>query len=109
MNFYWADSGAGRRGRILFSDEKWFDVERAHNRQNDRVRLKGKPPLEEKMTTRRQIPKQVMVWTGITYTGKTPLIFVDEGVKVQGPQCCAILENKVSPGAPRYFRDEMRT
>ncbi|KIH62854.1 hypothetical protein ANCDUO_06861 [Ancylostoma duodenale] len=28
----------------------------------------------------------MMVWAGITYTGKAPLIFVHEGVKVQGPQ-----------------------
>ncbi|KIH63197.1 hypothetical protein ANCDUO_06502, partial [Ancylostoma duodenale] len=59
--------------------------------------LKGKPPLEKRMVTRRQKPKQLMVWAGLTYTDKTPLIFVHEGVKVQGPQYCAILENKFLP------------
>ncbi|KIH58866.1 hypothetical protein ANCDUO_10918 [Ancylostoma duodenale] len=76
---------AGRHRKFLFLDEKWFDVERAHIHQNDRVWLKGKPPLEERMITRRQKPKQVMVWGGITYTGNTPLIFVHKGVKVQDP------------------------
>ncbi|KIH67461.1 hypothetical protein ANCDUO_02208 [Ancylostoma duodenale] len=42
-----------------------------------------------------------MVWPGITYTGKTPLIFVAEGVKVHGPQYRAILENKVLPWGRR--------
>ncbi|KIH43325.1 hypothetical protein ANCDUO_26672 [Ancylostoma duodenale] len=74
---------AGRHRKILFSDEKWFDGERAHNHQNDRVWLKGKPPL-----------------AGITYIGKAPLIFVHEEVKVQGPQYFAILENKVLTWAP---------
>ncbi|KIH64097.1 hypothetical protein ANCDUO_05596 [Ancylostoma duodenale] len=50
-----------------------------------------------------------MVWAGITYTGKAPLIFVHEGVKVQGPQYFVILENKVLPWAPRYFGEEIRT
>lgn len=27
---------AGRHRTILFSDEKWFDIEQTHNRQNDR-------------------------------------------------------------------------
>ncbi|KIH46068.1 hypothetical protein ANCDUO_23881 [Ancylostoma duodenale] len=76
---------AGRQRKFLFLDEKWFHVGRAHNRQNDRIWLKGKPPLEERMIPRRQKPKQVMVWAGIAYTGNTPLIFVHEGVKVQDP------------------------
>ncbi|KIH46129.1 hypothetical protein ANCDUO_23821 [Ancylostoma duodenale] len=40
---------------------------------------------------------------------RTPFIFVRKGVKVQGPQYCAILENKVLPWAPRYFGEEMWT
>ncbi|KIH57975.1 hypothetical protein ANCDUO_11829 [Ancylostoma duodenale] len=86
-----------------------FDVKEAHNHQNDRVWLKGKPPLEERMVTRRQKPKQLMVWAGISYTGKTPLIFMHEGAKAQGPQYCAILENKFLPWSPRYFGEEMWT
>ncbi|KIH65181.1 hypothetical protein ANCDUO_04495 [Ancylostoma duodenale] len=50
-----------------------------------------------------------MFWAGITYTGKAPLIFVHEGVKVQGPQYFTILINKVLPCAPRYFGEEMWT
>ncbi|KIH46626.1 hypothetical protein ANCDUO_23320 [Ancylostoma duodenale] len=98
---------AGRHRKILFSDEKWFDGERADNHQNDRMWLKGKPPLEQRMVTRRQKPKQLMVWAGLTYTDKTPLIIVHEGVKVEGPHYFAILENKVLPWALRYFGEEM--
>ncbi|KIH68444.1 hypothetical protein ANCDUO_01229 [Ancylostoma duodenale] len=70
---------------------------------------KGRPPVEERMITRRQKPKQVMIWAGITYTDKAPLILVHEGVKVQGPQYFAILENKVLPWAPWYFGEEIWT
>ncbi|KIH52932.1 hypothetical protein ANCDUO_16955 [Ancylostoma duodenale] len=98
---------AGRHRKILFSDKKWFDVEGDHNRQNDRVWLKGKPSLAGRMVTKRQKAKQVMVRAGITYTSKTPLIFAHEGVKVQEPQYCALLENKVLPWASRYFGEEV--
>ncbi|EYC01230.1 hypothetical protein Y032_0109g85 [Ancylostoma ceylanicum] len=98
---------AGRRRHILFSDEKWFDVEQAYNHQNAQVWSKGKPPLEERMIVRTQKPKQVMVWAGITYTGKTPLFLVPEEVKVQRPQYRAILENKVLPWARQHFGGKM--
>ncbi|KIH52305.1 hypothetical protein ANCDUO_17594 [Ancylostoma duodenale] len=49
-------------------------------------------PLEERMVTRRQKPKQV-VWAGIAYTGTSQLIFVHDGVKVQGPSIEWIARN----------------
>ncbi|KIH55529.1 hypothetical protein ANCDUO_14312, partial [Ancylostoma duodenale] len=98
----------GRHRKILFS-EKWFGGERAHNHQNDRVWLKEKTPLEERTITRRRKPEQVMVWAGITYIGKAPLIFVHEGVKIQGPQYFAILESKFLPWALQCFGEEMWT
>ncbi|EYC27299.1 hypothetical protein Y032_0009g637 [Ancylostoma ceylanicum] len=48
------------RQTILFPDEEWFDIEKAHNR-NDRMWSKKKPPLEKRMISRRLKPKQVMV------------------------------------------------
>ncbi|EYC18928.1 hypothetical protein Y032_0026g1458 [Ancylostoma ceylanicum] len=44
---------ADRHRFILFSDEKWFDIEKAHNRENDRMRSEGKVVQEERMIYRR--------------------------------------------------------
>ncbi|EYC20619.1 hypothetical protein Y032_0021g318 [Ancylostoma ceylanicum] len=40
---------ADRHRTTPFSDEKWFDIERAHNRLNDRMWPKGRAALEERM------------------------------------------------------------
>ncbi|EYC04532.1 hypothetical protein Y032_0087g2063 [Ancylostoma ceylanicum] len=74
---------ADRHQAILFSDEKWFDIEKAHNRQNDRIWSEGKVALEERMIYRMQKPKQAVVCARVASIAKTPLLFVPEGVKVQ--------------------------
>ena len=39
--------------------------------------------LKDSLMFRRQKPASVMIWAGVTSTGeKTPLIFIEEGVKV---------------------------
>ena len=62
---------------ILFSDEK-----AAHNHQNDRI-WASESPLSDKIVTHSQHPQSVMVWAGICASGKTPLVFVDPGVKIK--------------------------
>ncbi|EYC02796.1 hypothetical protein Y032_0098g3126 [Ancylostoma ceylanicum] len=93
---------ADRHRAILFSDEKWFDIEKAHNYQNDRMWSNGKVALEERMIYRRKNPKKAVLWAGVTSIGKTPLLFVPEGVKVQGSQYCEILENEVVTWARKH-------
>ncbi|EYC19458.1 hypothetical protein Y032_0024g1090 [Ancylostoma ceylanicum] len=44
---------ADRHRAILFSDEKWFDIEKAYNHQNDLMWSKGKVALEERVMNRR--------------------------------------------------------
>jgi len=75
---------AGRVKNVLFSDEKIFTVQRHHNIQNDRILLKKGSAyyLAKKIVTRSLFPKSVMVWAGITADGKTPLVFVERGVKI---------------------------
>lgn len=97
---------AGRYRRILFTDEKWFDVEQAYNHQNDRVYSKEPLSPEEAIVFRKQNPQQVMVWAGVTYNGKTDLIFVPPGVKVKGPEYRSMLEDKVQPWTQRHFGQE---
>lgn len=57
-------------------------VEEAHNRQNDLIWSAERPPEEERTVERRMKPKAVMVWAGVGYNAKAPLIFVKEGVKI---------------------------
>jgi inhibitor of nuclear factor kappa-B kinase subunit alpha len=80
---------------ILFTDEKYFTVEQAHNRQNDRVWSRGAPSKANRAVARAVKPKGVMVWLGVMYGDKTRLIFVPHGVKVNGEVYVEMLEREV--------------
>ena len=55
-------------------------------------------PVERRSSFRRQKPASVMVWAGATSKGlKTPLIFIEEGVKINQTVCRRMLEEKVLP------------
>ncbi|RCN34321.1 hypothetical protein ANCCAN_19840 [Ancylostoma caninum] len=45
-----------------------------------------------------------MVFAGITADGKTPLIFVPEGIKINSSNYLAILKDEFHPWAQRHFR-----
>jgi hypothetical protein len=68
-----------RHRLILFSDEKWFVAEQAHNRQNDRVWATEAPPIETLVVGRAQAPKKVMVWAAVGYGMKPDIFFMEEG------------------------------
>lgn len=88
---------------ILFSDEKIFTIEAAHNHQNDRLWAE-KPPLSDRIVTHSLHPASVMVWAGICASGKTPLIFVDPGVKInKNYYLREILQDVLKPWARRHF------
>jgi AraC-like DNA-binding protein len=99
----------GRHRQILFTDEKWFNVEQSHNSQNDRIWRKNPLPTDLKIVERTQKPKQVMVWAGVHWSGKTELIFVPDGVKVDGPEYRKMLEEEVLPWTEEHFGDEKWT
>ncbi|GFV12732.1 uncharacterized protein TNCV_1367021 [Trichonephila clavipes] len=67
--------------RFLFIDEKLFTVQQVHNSQNDSIWCVDASSTSA-IIEHRQYPKSVMVWGGICASGKTTLIFVDEGVKI---------------------------
>ena len=71
-----------RHRSIVFSDEKLFTIEQSHNRQNDRIWSKEAPSPQDRIVSRSHKPKSLMIWAGITYNGKTPLVFIDQGVKI---------------------------
>ena len=69
---------------IIFSDEKIFTIEETTNVQNDRVisTSLSKIPDSSRYVIRRIKPLSVMVWAGVSSVGRTPLIFVPAGVKI---------------------------
>ena len=101
---------------VLWTDEKLFTVEAVHNVQNDRVLGTSKDALGINVLShfRRQKPASVMVWAGVTTDGKkTPLIFIEEGVKVDTGVYMLMLDEEVVPwiekeysGAPVIFQQD---
>ena len=75
----------GTQPPVLWTDEKLFTVQAVHNHQNDRIFAVNKRDihLNEWLMFRRQKLASVMVWTGVTSSGKkSPLFIIEEGVKV---------------------------
>ena len=91
---------------ILFTDEKIFTIEEKSNKQNDKVygKLIDKKHLK---ITRSHSPSQVMVWAGISMKGKTPIHFVEPGVKMNAVYYKEkILEKIVMPLNHTLFNGE---
>ena len=72
---------SGTAGEIVWSDEKIFTVEMAHNRRNDRIigRSIKDIPCDQKTVHRTMKPVSVMV---ISKSWRYPLIFFDQGAKI---------------------------
>ena len=88
----------------MFTDEKKFDKLEVVNQQNDRV-WASSSSTEEKIATRRQSLPSVMVWSAVTETGKSPLLFVPSGVKLNTHRYIAdILEGCLLPWAKKHFQ-----
>ncbi|KAI6647178.1 hypothetical protein LOD99_8831 [Oopsacas minuta] len=69
---------------IIFSDEKLITIENATNKQNDRILAHTSSSITEKhlYVKRTQKPQSVMFCAGISAKGRTPLVFLPVGVKV---------------------------
>jgi len=67
---------------LIFSIFRYFSIEEAHNPQNDRIWSAERPSEAERTIERQMKPKGVMVWCGVGYDAKAPLIFVRAGVKI---------------------------
>ena len=71
----------GMLPNLVFSDEKKFDVEQCVNHHNDCVWGRN-ASVEGRRVSRRQNPNSVIVWAAVTATGRSPLVFVPSGVKL---------------------------
>ena len=69
---------------VIFSDEKYFTLDQARNRQNDRTLSPGNlsTPRGKNTVYRHQNLAGVMVWAVVCKESRSPLIFVEPGVKV---------------------------
>jgi transposase len=100
---------AQQHRRILFSDEKFFSVEQVYNVQNDRVLSPDAATANRRgrIIPRAQKPAGVMVWAGVTSDGKTPLIFVENGIKINANNYVNdILEAVVLPWSQQHYGDQ---
>jgi len=77
-------NAGGDLGDIVFSDEKLFTIQQSYNNQNDRIWVKNKAACDSELFRgkRKQGAQSIMVWAGITETGRTPLVFVPAGVDI---------------------------
>ncbi|CAF3393832.1 unnamed protein product, partial [Rotaria sp. Silwood2] len=67
--------------RILFSDEKLFDIDGIYNSQNDRVWAANHAEADKNggIKQKRKFPQKVMIWLEACSKGVTPLVILDEG------------------------------
>ena len=93
---------------ILWTDEMLFTVETVHNIHNDRMNGTSKGSLGIDMLSHfcHQKPASVMVWAGVTSDGKkTPLIFIQEGVKIDTAVYLHLLSEEVAPWIESEYGD----
>ena len=84
--------------KIIFSDEKLFGVEEQLNSQNDRIYAASFEDIPEHLRIDESFKNEqkIMVWCGVSYKGKLPMVFIEPGTKVNATfYINDILENVV--------------
>ena len=67
--------------KILFSDEKRFDIDGAYNSQNDRIYTPNREQADQYggIHQKTKFPQGVMVWLGICYEDVTSPVIIEKG------------------------------
>ena len=67
--------------KIVFSDEKMFDIDGVYNSQNQRIWAVNRAEADAKggIRQKRKFPQKVMVWLGICSKGVSPLVIFENG------------------------------
>ncbi|XP_033232026.1 uncharacterized protein LOC117183003 [Belonocnema kinseyi] len=97
---------SGQFPNIAFSDEKIFPIEQLVNSQNDRVYLtvRSYENLSHRLATRRQHTQQIMVWAAVTADWRSPIVFIEPGVKANVKYYReSILEVALKPWVDKHF------
>jgi hypothetical protein len=93
--------------RIVFTDESVFPLSGYHNSQNHRVYAVQKSDVREELVMeKQQFPRTVMVWAGASSKGKLPLIFCEDGCKINAHNYRDDILGKVIPKANRLHRGD---
>ena len=103
------ERGVQFQRKVLFSDDKFFSVELAHNVQNDRLLASGSFEANKKgrIVSRTQKPAGVMVLAGESFLGKTELIFVENGIKINANNFVTeILQSIVLPWTQQSYPNQ---
>lgn len=103
---------AARHSVVVFTDECLFNIEQFVNHQNDRILVGNMQDANDsgRIASRSGHPQSVMAFGGITSDGKTPLIFVDQGVKVNSRNYLNdILKKELLPWALSHFGNRQWT
>ena len=92
----------GELPNLVFFDEKPFVIQQFVNKKNDRVYLpkRSAENVHLRLATRTQAPAMVTVWAAITADGRSPLVFIDWGVKINAEY---YRENFLKPWARKHF------
>ena len=99
----------GTLRNIVFSDEKVFTVHVSFNHPNNRVLSRGRQsiPEDHRRVYRTQKPASVMVWAAVSESGRPPLVFIPQGVKINRDVYIRdILEGSLKPWAQKQFRGQ---
>jgi len=85
--------------RTWFSDEKVFSVQTTTNSQKDRVyantAVKCDVPVARLLKRRKHFSQKIMVSVAVSNLGKTSLMFVQPGAKVDSSYYCNVVLNRV--------------
>lgn len=67
--------------RIVFSDEKMFDIDGVYNSQNERVWAVDRSEADAKggIKRKRKYPQKVMVWLAVCSEGVSPMVIFEDG------------------------------
>ena len=97
---------SGELSNLVFSDEKTFVFQQFVNKQNYHVYLQKRSAeiVHLQLSTRIQAPTMVMVWAAITADGRSPLILIDRGIRINAEYYREnILEGVLKPWTPNHF------
>ena len=67
--------------KILFSDEKMFDIDGIYNSQNDRIWTVNRSAADIKggIRQKRKFPQNVMIWLGVSSKSVSSLAICEDG------------------------------
>ena len=79
----WVETNFKKEGtlKILFSDEKIFDIDGVCNAHNNRMWAVDRNEADEKggKKQKRKFSQKVMIWLGVCSKGVRPLVILDKG------------------------------